>query len=103
LSRIEMRPPQAPGQAEVAVPRPPQEMHEGRQDVALAGDGAATGPAPGRPAAAPARPAAQPVTSRAAVAEMDPRDPGTWGKVARNAVCPCGSGKKYKHCHGKLS
>ena len=25
------------------------------------------------------------------------------GKVGRNDVCPCGSGKKYKHCHGKLS
>jgi preprotein translocase subunit SecA len=25
-----------------------------------------------------------------------------FGKVARNAPCPCGSGKKYKHCHGKI-
>ena len=25
-----------------------------------------------------------------------------WGKIPRNAKCPCGSGKKYKHCHGKL-
>jgi preprotein translocase subunit SecA len=25
-----------------------------------------------------------------------------WGKVPRNATCPCGSGKKYKHCHGRL-
>jgi preprotein translocase subunit SecA len=24
-------------------------------------------------------------------------------KVGRNDPCPCGSGKKYKHCHGKLS
>ena len=32
----------------------------------------------------------------------DPDDPSTWGKVARNAPCPCGSGKKYKHCHGAL-
>ncbi len=24
----------------------------------------------------------------------------TWGKVGRNDPCPCGSGKKYKHCHG---
>ncbi|MEX2454011.1 MAG: preprotein translocase subunit SecA [Rhodospirillaceae bacterium] len=31
---------------------------------------------------------------------LDPRDTETWGKVPRNAVCPCGSGKKYKHCHG---
>ena len=28
-------------------------------------------------------------------------DPASWeGKVSRNAICPCGSGKKYKHCHG---
>ena len=34
--------------------------------------------------------------------ELDPHDPSTWGKVPRNAPCPCGSGRKYKHCHGKL-
>ena len=33
----------------------------------------------------------------------DPDNPETWGKVARNSPCPCGSGKKYKHCHGALS
>jgi preprotein translocase subunit SecA len=32
----------------------------------------------------------------------EPGDPATWGKVPRNALCPCGSGKKYKHCHGKM-
>ena len=32
--------------------------------------------------------------------EINPEDPETWGKVSRNAPCPCGSGKKYKHCHG---
>ena len=31
---------------------------------------------------------------------VDPNDPATWGRVARNDSCPCGSGKKYKHCHG---
>ena len=31
---------------------------------------------------------------------FDPGNPETWGKVPRNAPCPCGSGKKYKHCHG---
>jgi preprotein translocase subunit SecA len=30
----------------------------------------------------------------------DPKNPATWGKVGRNEACPCGSGKKYKHCHG---
>lgn len=33
-------------------------------------------------------------------AERDPTDPKTWGKISRNEACPCGSGKKYKHCHG---
>ena len=31
---------------------------------------------------------------------IDPKNPETWGKVGRNDDCPCGSGKKYKHCHG---
>jgi hypothetical protein len=33
---------------------------------------------------------------------LEPNDPSTWGRVSRNARCPCGSGKKYKHCHGKF-
>src|SRR5262249_13938351 len=37
---------------------------------------------------------------RNATGAADPSAPETWGKVSRNAPCPCGSGKKYKHCHG---
>jgi preprotein translocase subunit SecA len=37
-----------------------------------------------------------------AASGLDPKDPTTWGRVSRNQPCPCGSGKKYKHCHGKL-
>ena len=33
----------------------------------------------------------------------NPNDPATWGKVGRNEACPCGSGKKYKHCHGRFA
>jgi preprotein translocase subunit SecA len=29
-------------------------------------------------------------------------DPSTWGRVGRNEACPCGSGKKFKHCHGQI-
>ena len=36
-------------------------------------------------------------------AQRDPRDPSSWGKVGRNEVCPCGSGKKFKHCHGRYA
>ena len=39
----------------------------------------------------------------ASAQDIDPNDPSTWGKVSRNAPCPCGSGKKYKHCHGALT
>ena len=32
---------------------------------------------------------------------VDPDDPSTWAATPRNAPCPCGSGKKFKHCHGR--
>jgi preprotein translocase subunit SecA len=35
--------------------------------------------------------------------ERDPQNPATWGKIGRNEDCPCGSGKKYKHCHGRYA
>jgi preprotein translocase subunit SecA len=41
--------------------------------------------------------------SAAAVAARDPGNPASWGKVGRNENCPCGSGKKYKHCHGRYA
>jgi preprotein translocase subunit SecA len=45
---------------------------------------------------------ARPVRNDPGVA-VDPKNPATWGKVSRNAPCPCGSGKKFKHCHGSLA
>ncbi|MFC0408810.1 preprotein translocase subunit SecA [Roseomonas elaeocarpi] len=43
--------------------------------------------------------------SAVAAAPLSPgvsaEDPSTWGRTPRNAPCPCGSGKKYKHCHGR--
>jgi preprotein translocase subunit SecA len=39
----------------------------------------------------------------AAVPARNPQDPSSWGKVGRNEPCPCGSGKKFKHCHGKYA
>jgi preprotein translocase subunit SecA len=77
-------------------PAQPREMHEGRFDPALAEGGAGDEPemamanGGGRQAAAAAGAGA----GRAAPG-VDPRTP-------RNAPCPCGSGKKYKHCHGKF-
>jgi preprotein translocase subunit SecA len=36
-------------------------------------------------------------------ASRDPKNPSSWGKIGRNEDCPCGSGKKYKHCHGRYA
>jgi len=44
-----------------------------------------------------------PAANAAVAAERDPKNPATWGKVGRNEACPCGSGKKYKHCHGRYA
>jgi preprotein translocase subunit SecA len=48
-------------------------------------------------------PAMAPRNGRTATAQIDPKNPATWGKVQRNAPCPCGSGKKFKHCHGRIA
>jgi preprotein translocase subunit SecA len=40
--------------------------------------------------------------SRKAAEKVNPKDPSTWGRVQRNSPCPCGSGRKYKQCHGQL-
>ena len=39
----------------------------------------------------------------ATAAARDPGNPASWGKVGRNENCPCGSGKRYKHCHGRYA
>ena len=45
--------------------------------------------------------AAAPVAA-AALAGFDAADPATWGNPGRNDACPCGSGEKFKHCHGRV-
>ncbi|PYC47629.1 preprotein translocase subunit SecA [Litorivita pollutaquae] len=52
--------------------------------------------------AADAAQAAADAPEGAALEGFDESDPATWGNPARNDLCPCGSGKKFKHCHGKL-
>ena len=78
------------------APAPPREIHEqhanpltGENEMAEEEAMAAAGGGMRHQPAARARPA------------VNPNDPGTWGKVARNTPCPCGSGRKYKHCHGR--
>ncbi|MDP4892371.1 preprotein translocase subunit SecA [Cypionkella sp.] len=62
----------------------------------LAQQQAAAGPSVAAAAAPPV------VAAAAALAGFDAADPTTWGNPARNDECPCGSGEKFKHCHGKL-
>ena len=73
------------------------------EPVLGAGHGARAGDGSGRRRCghngqAPVPVAAQ--TMRASA--VDPNDPSTWRNAGRNALCPCGSGRKYKHCHGRL-
>ncbi len=42
-------------------------------------------------------------TDEALLTGFDENDPSTWGNPGRNEPCPCGSGKKFKHCHGRLA
>jgi preprotein translocase subunit SecA len=82
---------------------PPMEAHHanpttGEDEFALEAANAGTsGNGRGGAKAARARKTA------AGPAAVNPADPSTWGKVQRNALCPCGSGTKFKHCHGTFS
>jgi preprotein translocase subunit SecA len=112
LMRVEIQaaPPQQPAML------PAMEAHKidpatGEDEMALAMAGAETlarhgiGPAGGRVAGA-ALPAGSPPGSalvRPQAPPRNPQDPQSWGKVGRNEPCPCGSGKKYKHCHGRYA
>jgi preprotein translocase subunit SecA len=107
---IQAAPPQQPAML------PAMEAHKidpatGEDEMALAMAGAETlarhgiGPAGGRVTGA-ALPAGSPPGSalvRPQAPPRNPQDPQSWGKVGRNEPCPCGSGKKYKHCHGRYA
>ncbi|MEA4836833.1 MAG: preprotein translocase subunit SecA [Rhodospirillaceae bacterium] len=91
LALIELRL-EAPPEDNMLAPRPRQgAMVETREDPALAGESAHD---------RDARDAGLVVRSRRTA--IDPADPSTWTGTPRNAPCPCGSGKKYKHCHGAV-
>ncbi|HSE78103.1 MAG TPA: preprotein translocase subunit SecA [Alphaproteobacteria bacterium] len=95
LSHIEIRvapePPPLP-------PEPDMSRYEEIHEPAMAEIGGDAGPPPGAGKSGTLR---QPARRAAAGTAFDAGDPSTWGKVSRNAVCPCGSGRKFKHCHGR--
>ncbi|MCZ6720942.1 MAG: SEC-C metal-binding domain-containing protein, partial [Proteobacteria bacterium] len=113
LSHVEIR---ADSPEELPARREPERMQETRRDPAFAepvpalamaapppgiaqrpppGISLAGAPPPGAPQPGPAQTVRHP--------DFNPSDPASWGKVGRNAPCPCGSGKKYKHCHGRVA
>jgi preprotein translocase subunit SecA len=82
---------------------PPMQAHHvdpftGEDELAMADAALAAEMRPDGRGAAERR---APLQTRKGAAALDPKNPATWGKVARNAPCPCGSGRKYKHCHGR--
>ncbi|HZA00813.1 MAG TPA: preprotein translocase subunit SecA [Hyphomicrobiaceae bacterium] len=103
LMHVELAPPEEQPMLQ-PVELPPMEAHHidpttGLDEFALAEAALAAGAAP-HPDARVAEKRA-PLHTRKSAGAVDPLDPATWGKVPRNAACPCGSGKKYKHCHGR--
>ncbi len=89
LSRVELR--VQPSEEEL-TPQPPRQMVESREDPAFAE--AATAARDAQANQGQARVSRRP--------EVNAADPSTWAATPRNAPCPCGSGKKYKHCHGAV-
>src|SRR5579864_2462497 len=100
LMRVEIQ--AAPPPEQQPAPLPMMAAHKadpitGEDEMALATAGAETlarhgiGPGGAAAARAPQTPA------------RNPKDPASWGKVGRNETCPCGSGKKFKHCHGRYA
>ena len=95
LMRVEIV--QAPPAEQPPPSLPPMEAHKldpstGEDEMALAMAGGETLARAGITGSA-----------AAAAARRDPGNPTSWGKVGRNENCPCGSGKKYKHCHGRYA
>lgn len=76
---------------------PEDDVQETREDPALMGTGQADKAAAQKRQQAATQPIQYPSQQA-----FDKADENTWGKVQRNASCPCDSGKKYKHCHGKI-
>ena len=91
LMRVEMRP-----EAPPPMPEPVRVLDMRHPDPAMAGQELEMAGGPGYEAT-PMTAAPRPMSNTA----VDPNDPSTWHRTPRNAPCPCGSGKKYKHCHGK--
>jgi preprotein translocase subunit SecA len=103
LTRLRQTVAQVLAHLEVRLPEQ-QEGEPRERELAMAG-----GPAPRRPETAEAAPAIAGAAAAGLATAPRPSpppqaaQPESWGKVQRNAPCPCGSGRKYKHCHGRFA
>ncbi|MGB6502931.1 MAG: preprotein translocase subunit SecA, partial [Xanthobacteraceae bacterium] len=107
LMRVEIQ--AAPPAEQPLAPLPVMAAHKidpntGEDEMALALAGAETLARHGIGQSIGAAPAVASGAGPALAGAMparNPQDPQSWGKVGRNEACPCGSGKKFKHCHGR--
>jgi preprotein translocase subunit SecA len=101
LMRAEIR---LPSMEELLARRqmPMQEMHAPPEEIAGNSVPAAASSGPHRSPAGRSMPMRM-TTARPVHHVFDEKNPDTWHSTPRNAPCPCGSGKKYKHCHGAVN
>lgn len=85
----------------IALPTQPQKLQETRQDPAIRQHGKGELLSLNRGIAVHTN--LNPIRSNVPEDERNPNDASSWGKISRNEVCPCGSGEKYKHCHGRVA
>ena len=100
LATVQLRMEQAGEPAPQSAPPQMREIHEDPALAAALSEEPDFDPAD--PSGGPAGGVATLPRPRASKVVRNPNDPATWGKVARNAPCPCDSGKKFKHCHGRV-
>jgi len=91
LSHVELR----------VQPAPVYAMAEAEPEEAMVEEARATGTS-GRPGGAPPRTARRGNGAERGTAPRLAGPAAPWARTPRNAPCPCGSGKKYKHCHGRV-
>ena len=103
LMRVEIMPPPPEQQGAAARDGGAQGRSDDRRRRNGVGDGRRRDAGAPRHRSRSATPAASLAPAAAARRRQprDPKDPTSWGKVGRNEACPCGSGKKFKHCHGR--
>jgi preprotein translocase subunit SecA len=99
LNRLRVEVSRMMAHVQVMTPEEQQAMLAEAQARAQAAQPAPSAAVPAEPTRIPAMAGA---AAPALAAGVDRADPGTWGSSGRNDPCPCGSGKKYKHCHGRV-